>query len=366
VGRRAIVCGMENRWRGFLQLGFGIALFGLFFYMMAPFLVPILLGGVLAIICYPLFSQLSRKIPGHLSSLIITLATVIGILLPLALVSYTAAHRILQLSSRLKVPTNGGSKITDLLNHPFLQKALQSVERFFPIDKSWIQDQALSVLQTVLEKLSSFMAGFLSSMPGLLLGMAITIVSFYFLLVDGERFLRFLGSLSFMKQEKAEELYQTFESSCRGVVVGLFASAAAQGILAIFFYAITGIPDPILLGSITAILAMVPLFGSTPITIGAFVYLFLQGKIFMGIIMTIGAIIIGISDNVIRPAIMKGASQMHPLLALVSVFGAIQLLGATGIFLGPVIAAVFVAFLKMTSVEIKREKTEAPSPHYEP
>ncbi len=349
---------MENRWRGLLQIGFGGALICLFFYMMAPFLVPIFLGAVLAIICYPVYSHLRNRMPHSLSALIVTLATVIGVLLPLALVSYSAAHQILQLISRLKVPSTGGSKVTDLLNHPLLLKALHSIDRWVPVDKAWIQNQALSILQTALEKVSTFFASFLAGMPALLLGLAITVISFYFLLVDGDGFLRFLGNLSFMKQEKAEQLYHSFESSCRGVVVGLFASAGAQGLLAMFFYAVTGIPNPLLLGTITAILAIVPLVGSTPITVGALIYLFATGKIAMGVVMTIGAIAIGVSDNIIRSMVMKGSSQMHPLLALVSVFGAVHLLGATGIFLGPIIAAVFVAFLKMTSTELQREKIQ--------
>jgi predicted PurR-regulated permease PerM len=52
---------------------------------------------------------------------------------------------------------------------------------------------------------------------------------------------------------------------------------------------------------------------------------------------------------------MKENAQMHPFLALVSVFGAIHLLGPTGIFLGPIIAAVFVSFLKIVIGELRRE-----------
>jgi predicted PurR-regulated permease PerM len=49
---------------------------------------------------------------------------------------------------------------------------------------------------------------------------------------------------------------------------------------------------------------------------------------------------------------MKGQAEMHPLLALVSALGAVSWMGATGIFLGPIIAAVFVTFLKIVSREL--------------
>jgi predicted PurR-regulated permease PerM len=76
--------------------------------------------------------------------------------------------------------------------------------------------------------------------------------------------------------------------------------------------------------------------------------------------MLCGGVLVATSDNVVRPWILKGHSEMHPLLALVSVFGAVNLVGATGIFLGPVIAAVFVSFLKMLALEIRRESLILP------
>jgi predicted PurR-regulated permease PerM len=69
--------------------------------------------------------------------------------------------------------------------------------------------------------------------------------------------------------------------------------------------------------------------------------------------MTVAAVFISTSDNFIRPWVMKGQSEMHPMLALVSAFGAVQLLGATGIFLGPIIAAVFVSFLNILAQKNK-------------
>jgi predicted PurR-regulated permease PerM len=95
------------------------------------------------------------------------------------------------------------------------------------------------------------------------------------------------------------------------------------------------------------LMAFVPVVGTVPVSAGASLYLFFNGHIGWGIVMSVGAILATISDNIVRPWVLKGASQLHPMLALISAFGAIQLLGPTGIFLGPVIAAVFVAFLKI-------------------
>ena len=239
---------------------------------------------------------------------------------------------------------------------PWLKSVLDAINRVIPIDQDWLHEQSVSVFHSTLEKLSGLIGKSLAGMPGFLLGFMIVMISIYFFLIDGDKFLRFLSSLSPMKFERSIELYNSFEKSCRGVVLGLFASALCQGILTIIFFLITGVPNALLIGTVTVVLAMVPLFGSTPIGIGAIIYLFANGRPVAGVVMIVGAVVIGLSDNVIRSLVMKGSSQMHPLLALVSVFGAINLFGAPGIFLGPIIAAVFVSFLRMMSQEIRQEK----------
>jgi predicted PurR-regulated permease PerM len=350
---------MDNQWRGLLKAVLGLALAVLFFYMMEPFLVPMILGAILAVLCFPLYSKAIHRIPRPLAAVSITLGVVIGVLLPISLVVYSAGYKVLGLISRIKLSNAGNPSPENLLDHPWLKKLTAAVERFAPLDHDWLHDQALSAAHGVLEKVSGFLASSLAGMPSFILGFVIVMLSLYFFLVDGQSFLRFLASVSPLKPEKSRELFDTFQSSCRGVVFGLLASGGVQGVLTMIFFAITGIPDPVLMGVITMVLSMVPLFGSTPIGIGAVIYLFAKGHPGMGIVMIVGAIVIGLSDNVVRPFMMKGAIEMHPLLALVSVFGALQLFGATGIFLGPIVAAVFVAFLKMTSTELRGDPASA-------
>jgi len=90
--------------------------------------------------------------------------------------------------------------------------------------------------------------------------------------------------------------------------------------------------------------------------IGATLYLAGQSQLVAATIMLMGGIGTSLADNVVRPWVMKGPAKMHPFLALVSVFGAIHLLGPTGIFLGPIIAAVFVSFLRILIGELRKEK----------
>lgn len=322
--------------------------------MLAPFMVPLFLAAVFAILCYPLFSRLKARMPPWAAGMTLTFGLLAGILGPLITLVIGGTHRLIGFLSQIKLPKEGDSP-ESLLSHPLLKNFIRTVENLMPDDKAWVKDQTLDLLHTVLQKVSALLAGTLSSVPTIALGAAIVVLSFYFFLVDGPKLLRFMENLSPMKHERTEELFFAFQGSCRGVVLGLFVSALVQGLLVTIFAFFTGVPHALVWGIVTMVLSFVPLFGSTPIGIGLTVYLFSTGHPVAGVFMGIGAVAVGLSDNVIRPLVMKGESEMHPLLALVSVFGALNLFGAAGIFLGPIIAAVFVSFLRIVVQELKKE-----------
>ncbi len=343
----------SRQWQGWLQILLGLTLTYLFFYMMAPFLVALFLGAVLAIICYPVYTKLGKWIPGPLAALALTLGTTVGFLVPIVFLLYNGIHRLLSVMGKLRLPTEG--TLEHLLNQPTVSRILNLLTRFSPVDKDWLRNQSFEVLQNVLEKSAQIGTSFLGSMPSLMLGFIVVILSIFFFMVDGANFLRFLSSLSPLGSDRTAQLYNSFEKSCRGVVLGLFLSSLLQGFLAGVFFIVTGLPSPVLAATATFIMGMVPVVGSAPIWVGAVLYLFFSNEVLMATIMLIGGLLITSTDNVVRTLVMKGQSAMHPLLGLVSVFGAVNLFGPMGIFLGPIIAAVFISFLKIITLEIQRE-----------
>jgi predicted PurR-regulated permease PerM len=64
-----------------------------------------------------------------------------------------------------------------------------------------------------------------------------------------------------------------------------------------------------------------------------------------------GVGVISAADNFIKPWVLHGQSNLHPLLALLSVLGGIQALGPIGIVVGPMV----VVFLQTTLKILQRE-----------
>lgn len=343
-----------TRWRGWIQLILGLGITFLFFYMMAPFVVATLIGGVTALICYPVHERLSRRIPSSLAAILVTSALSVLVLLPIFGLIYGLAYQALKITATLDL--SAGQDAKQLLTaNPWIARLLDLVESQVPLDPTWLRAQLVTLLVGAAGKVSKAMAGTLADMPMLILGFFVVILATYFFLVDGPRFLRFLSRLSPLGDARSLELYHTFENTCGGVVIGMFLSAGIQGVLVALFFAVTGVPKPLLWGLLAVCMGMVPVVGTGPVWIGAVVYLFATGSPVAGVVMILGGVLISLSDNIVRTLIMKGSSDMHPFLALVSVFGAVNLIGAAGIFLGPIIAAVFVAFLKILAQEIRED-----------
>ncbi len=346
-----------QRWRMLGQALLGLGLTFLFFYTMAPFMIAMVLGAVIAIICHPIYRRLCQTLPRHISSSIVTLGVTLLILAPLTFVGISAAYRLTAVIGTIQVPTIGS--ISDIADLPFFVRLLAKIPTWLPIDTNWIQEQGLALAQLVLARSSKLLALFLAELPGLLLAFVIVIISTYFMLVDGKKFARFLSGISPLPPDQSAELFDAFSGTCRGVVLGMFLSSAAQGALITLFFAVTGIPNPVLWGCIGVLIGMVPVIGVAPITLGGIIYQIAMGSTF-GIVGTvIGLVVIGTADNVVRPWVLKGQGEMHPLLGLVSAFGAVSVLGPMGVILGPVIAAVFVAFLQILSSDLKPKTPEA-------
>ncbi|MCB0403784.1 MAG: AI-2E family transporter [Bdellovibrionales bacterium] len=354
-----------SRWKGWIQLLLGLSITFLFFYMMAPFVVATLIGSIIALIVYPLQQKLTRKMNPGASALILSSGLSLVVLLPIFFILFAVVYKSLQLATRLQTALSHGWTLGNVLEWPWVASILNFLSGYFPVDPDWMHKQGLALLQGSSAKVYRALTNSLAHTPDLVVGGFVVILSLFFMLKDGKRFLKFLADLSPLPAIRSQELYQTFESTCRAVVVGMFAAAGVQGVLVTIFFALTGMPSPLLYGLLAIGMGMIPIVGNAPVWMGALIYLLVQGSYFKAALMLLGGVLIGFSDNLVRTWVMEGQSDMHPFLALVSVFGALNLIGAPGIFLGPVIAAVFVAFLKMLAQEIrtapKSRKKPAPA-----
>ena len=132
-------------------------------------------------------------------------------------------------------------------------------------------------------------------------------------------------------------------ATTRAVVFGLVLTALAQGSLAGLGYAVAGVEGPVLLGALTALLALLP-FGAPLVWVPAGVWLLMNGQVVAGVgLLAWGALVVSWIDNLIRPLVISNATDIPFLLVMFGVLGGLAAFGLVGIFVGPVVLAVVLA-----------------------
>jgi predicted PurR-regulated permease PerM len=115
-----------------------------------------------------------------------------------------------------------------------------------------------------------------------------------------------------------------------------------------------------MLGVLAGLCSLIPLVGTALIWVPASLYLFMTASVWKGIFLLLwGSLVVGSSDNIIRPLVVRGRVEIHPLLVMFSILGALDLFGFIGIFLGPMILSLLVALGELTRDEWRKERIEA-------
>jgi predicted PurR-regulated permease PerM len=189
----------------------------------------------------------------------------------------------------------------------------------------------------------------------LVFGIVIMVVTLFFLLAEGSRMLDAIVRVSPLEEQYVRELVSEFDRACRAIVSATLLSAIAQGLLAGVGFYFAGLTSSVaLLMLLTMVLALVPFVGAASVWITVSLYLyFFQGNLWAAVGLSIyGSLIISQADNVIKPYVLHGQSNLHPLLALLSVLGGVQALGPVGILVGPMVVVFLQVLLRLVQREM--------------
>ena len=187
----------------------------------------------------------------------------------------------------------------------------------------------------------------------LIFGGIITIVGLYFFLVDGPAMTESTMRLSPLDDRHELELIAEFDRISRAVVVATLLAAVVQGLLAGIGFWFAGLESVFLLTLVTMVLAMVPFVGAAAVWLPVSLWLLVEGNYWAGGLLAVyGFTVVSAADNLIKPIVLHGQSQLHPLLALLSVLGGVQALGPIGIVVGPLVVAVLQTLLNILHREL--------------
>jgi predicted PurR-regulated permease PerM len=321
-----------------------------FLYVVYPLLFPVLMGGILAVLFVPLEARLGRRgIKPAFASFLITLTITLIILIPTAVLVYQGAKTGIQdLQQWKEAPQREvGDWTSELLDSPTIHASMVKITEWFPIGIQELTETLQDTVKSVGGRATEFLGGLLASLPRMAFDLIIIVVSLYFFLVDGPQLGGWVRRKSIFPPNETERLLKVLIGVCRSVVLASVVAGLFQAFFYGFFVLVTGTPNVALIAVIIFIASFVPVIGSGPVTFGLAIQQLLIGHTVTGVILLVAAVLTAMLDNLIRPWFLKGTANLHPLLAFIAAFGGLQTLGFAGVFLGPIIASLFLALIEV-------------------
>jgi predicted PurR-regulated permease PerM len=165
----------------------------------------------------------------------------------------------------------------------------------------------------------------------------------FFLLRDGERIGPAVVRALPLEPAVAQRLADKFVAVARATIKGSGVVALVQGALGAVTFWIVGLPAALLWGMLMAIAGLLPAIGPAIIWAPVAIYLLATGAIWQAVIVILsGVFLIGLADNILRPILVGRDTGIPDWLVLVTTLGGINLVGLSGIVVGPLAGALFI------------------------
>lgn len=304
----------------------------LVFFTFRPYFDVLLLAGTAAFIFKPLQDKIMSLVRRNVTvaAILTTFIVLLLVLVPLTLVGVQVFRETLNLYSSLSLngATVGFSERLQVFVAEYLPRLSPLVPR---LD---VGQFAQRVIGLVIEDLGAVF----TSVTRLFFALLLSLLALYYFLKDGHKLRKYLIVLSPLPDAYDNQVFQKLSVAVSSVIKGSLIVGIVQGVLTGVGFAIFGIPNPALWGSIAAVASLIPTIGTSLVSIPAIIYLFVVGPTSNAIGLIIWAIVaVGLVDNFLGPKLIEQGVNIHPFLILLSVLGGIGLFGPIGFLAGPLI-----------------------------
>ena len=329
---------MNSDYSKLFMISLIILLVYLSYQIISPFFIALLSSFLITIATYPLYNKLNKKIKSkNIASILIVLSIVFFIIIPLLFFANALIQETVGFYNSIS-----GLELTDISDN---LKEITGINVDF---EDHFKSSLLDISNTFINSGAKIREFILDG----ILHLFVILFTLFFFLRDGKQIIyKIKDSLPFKSKVKKRFMSETL-NVMQGLMLGLLIIALLEGIISFIGFYIFNIPNPLVWSFIIVILAMIPMLGPTLVYLPASLYLVLMGNILDGVMLLIYSIItLGYTDNIVRHQIITKTAKVNPVIALVGVFGGIQLMGIPGIIVGPLVLSLFVVIYKIYEEE---------------
>lgn len=335
-----------------------------FLWVLKPFFGPIFWACAVAIIFAPVHQSLLNRFKQrrNLAALATLMICLVIVIMPVVFIASSVVSQGVIVYDKL----NSGdidleSYLTQIKDSfPLLQALLNRVGLNFQD----LQEQATNAAMASGKFLAQHTLDIGQNAFRFVLNLVLMIYLTFFMLRDGANLVETIIRALPIGDERERLLFHKFAEVTRATVKGNLVVAAVQGALGGLIFWLLGIQAALLWGVLMAFASLIPAVGAALIWAPVTIYFLAVGDYTNGIILAaFGGGVIGLVDNILRPILVGRDTKLPDYMVLLSTLGGIALLGINGFVMGPLMAALFVAFWGIFIREINVEDPSDSDPN---
>lgn len=377
-----------------------VVLGGIFLQVVIPFLLPLFLAAVVALLANPVYHHFLDRTKNRprVAAGLATAALVAAVVIPVFLGVTVGALQMFDIAERALSNASVQQVIVEIKQGGFYESVARRLDVFFPVapdgtelTAEQLEKRREEMLMRRAEELrvstqnalrtlaiTTFSAGtafttvdLIAKFGWVLMGVLTFVIALYYFFFEGPKLLEYAIELIPVNVEHQRTLFDEFGKAVRAVVTATLFAAVAQGLATSVALWVLGFNHFFLFTILGTFAALIPLAGTWLVWLPCAGYMVYTGDWFWALMLSIyGFAFVGTLDNIIRAYVLHSDAKLHPLLAFVSVLGGLQVMGLWGVFIAPVVACCLYAIIRIFNEELlelsKTSRQNKPVPNAEP
>jgi predicted PurR-regulated permease PerM len=336
-----------------------LTVLGLFTYaaltLVAPFFPILVWAIILTVALYPVYEWLAARLGGRpkIAALLVTLIALAIVSGPLGMLAGNLAGTVVETVTEIRAGTFSlPAPPEGVRDWPLVGRGIEEVWTLAATNV----EAALAEYGPALKPYAASVVGDVASIGADILLFTVSIILAGFLFVPGPRIAA--GARQFaarIAQPRGAQFVDLAGATIRGVSRGVVGVAFLQALLAGIIFSVAGVPAAGLLAFAVLVLCIVQV-GPALVLLPVIIWAWMTMPTVAALALTICLVPILVIDNVLKPILIARGLTTPALVILTGVIGGTIGYGLMGLFLGPIVLAVFyelvVAWVRLGSSKV--------------
>lgn len=327
------------------------------YWMIKPFLEPIIMGILIGLLAYPVHDRLVAVFKGRrgTASVISCLVLLLILLIPTMVLLIAVLKQGISYSIVVRewaTPEN----IQQVMQHPWVVEVQSRLTRVLPegaLDPNNIREKALGAASLMGRQFADVSTSILGSVTRFGVNFTLLLFVLFFVLRDHDSLIAFLHRALPLSRTQEETLFEEVKVVSKSALLGSLLTAVTRGMVGGLGLWLAGFPG-LFWGAVMAFASLIPFVGTTLVWGPAALFLAFTGEWEWALFLVLwGVVVVGSIDNFLRPLFMQGAS-MNTAVVFFSLIGGLQVFGLVGLIYGPLIFSIALVLFKLYEDEFSQ------------